>query len=82
MHVTGTVSDNTRVQDLYVEVTNFDASQIRHKAYYLASPQGTQTRRLPFAARVPLWPGLNTILVVARENGQVMGVKRLLVLKP
>ncbi|MFH2005663.1 MAG: MXAN_5808 family serine peptidase [bacterium] len=82
LQLSGTVTDDARVQDLYVEVTNYDAAQVRHKAYYLASPQGATTRQLPFAARVPLWPGLNTILVVARENGEVMGFERLLVLKP
>ena len=58
------------------------AEQIRHKAFYLASPKGNDAQRLPFRARVPLWPGLNTILVVAREKGEVMGFRRLVVHRP
>jgi carboxyl-terminal processing protease len=80
--INGLATDNTRVQDLFVEVTNFDAKQVRHKAYYTAAARGTRIRKLPFKVRVPLWSGVNRILVVARENGEVMGFRRILVTKP
>jgi hypothetical protein len=80
--ITGSATDETQVRDLFVEVTNYDAKQVRHKAYYVAAPRGKSTRVLPFKVRVPLWPGVNRILVVARENGEVMGFRRILVTKP
>ncbi len=80
--IAGSASDDTQVQDLFVEVTNYDAKQVRHKAYYTAAPRGTKIRKLPFKVRVPLWPGVNRILVVARENGEVMGFRRIMVTKP
>ncbi len=80
VQVSGVASDENRVQDLFVEVTNFDAQQVRHKVFYAASPKGG--KRLPFKARVPLWSGVNRILIVARENGEVMGYRRILVTRP
>lgn len=80
--LSGTATDETQVRDLFVEVTNYHAKQVRHKAYYTAAPRGTKTRVLPFKVRVPLWSGVNRILVVARENGEVMGFRRILVTKP
>lgn len=80
--ISGSATDENQVQDLFVEVTNYDAKQVRHKAYYAATPRGKKTLVLPFRVRVPLWPGVNRILVVARENGEVMGFRRILVTKP
>jgi carboxyl-terminal processing protease len=80
--ITGSASDETQVRDLFVEVTNYDAQQVRFKAYYAAAPHGHKTRVMPFKARVPLWPGVNQILVVARGNGEVMGFRRILVTRP
>ncbi len=82
IEISGSAADETFVRDLFVEVTNFDARQVRHKAYYAAAPRGKKTLKLSFKARVPLWSGVNRILVVARENGEVMGFKRILVTKP
>jgi len=79
--ISGSATDENQVQDLFVEVTNYDAKQVRHKAYYNAAPRGKKTRVLPFRVRVPLWPGVNRILVVARENGEVMGFQQILVTK-
>jgi len=80
--IAGSATDETQVRDLFVEVTNFDAKKVRHKAYYAASPRRTKTRVLPFKVRVPLWPGVNRILIVARENDEVMGFRRILVTRP
>jgi carboxyl-terminal processing protease len=82
VEIKGEASDPLAVRDLFIEVSNHDAGEIRHKAYYTAAPKGEAYRRLPFSAKVPLWPGLNNILVVAREKGEVMGFQRLVVLRP
>lgn len=82
VELTGEASAPQTVRDLFVEVSNHEAGEVRHKAFYAASPKGAPARRLPFKAQVPLWPGLNTILVVAREKGEVMGFRRLMVLRP
>lgn len=115
----GVATDAHPLRDLYVEVTNFDAAQIRQKVYYRSVTGGelsdlpdnlsrsaartpprpsaprpasrraaaTQPTRpgvhqLPFRADVPLWKGLNEILVVVRGAGGVLGLRRLVVLRP
>ena len=75
-------TDAQRVRDLFIEVTNYDAEQIRQKVFYLAPKHGEHRKRLSFEAQVPLWKGQNRILVVARENGEVMGFYRHLVHLP
>ncbi len=82
LEVQGEARDDHNVKDLFIEVSNYDAEQIRNKVFYKAAPHGQTIHRLSFKSRVPLWKGLNTILIVARENGEVMGFKRVVVLRP
>jgi carboxyl-terminal processing protease len=78
----GEAVDETQVADVYVEVTNVEAEKFRQKQYYTSAPKGERRARLSFRATVPLWPGLNSVLVVARERGEVLGYQRLMVLSP
>jgi hypothetical protein len=82
LQLVGEAVDETQVADVYVEVTNVEAEKFRQKQYYTSAPRGERQARLPFRATVPLWPGLNTVLVVARERGEVLGYHRLMVFAP
>jgi len=82
LRIRGAARDDHGVRDLFVEVSNYDAKQIRRKVHYQAAGSGAQPKRMTFETEVPLWKGLNTVLVVARENEEVMGMRRLVVLRP
>lgn len=57
----GKATDEQRVRDLYISTSG-------HKVYY-ESNQGSPTpRELVFDTEIPVHPGLNTIMVVARED--------------
>jgi carboxyl-terminal processing protease len=73
LRLRGTVTDADRVLDMYIFVG-------RHKVFYLSNRNGADTRRLTFDAPLPLEPGSNTVLVVARESGEVVA-RRILVVR-
>jgi hypothetical protein len=70
--LTGVITDQDRVLDMYIFVG-------RHKVFYLSNREGSDERRLNFAARLPLEPGSNFILVVARESNDVVARRVLIV---
>lgn len=75
--LTGTASDDTGVDDVYISVSNFGSKIERRKVFY-QSNRGTRTpARLAFAANIPLWPGSNRITVVARESERVKATQTL-----
>ncbi|MEJ7600079.1 MAG: S41 family peptidase [Kofleriaceae bacterium] len=75
--LTGTASDDTQVDDVYVSVSNVSSKIERRKVFY-QSNRGTRTpSRLAFAASIPLWPGSNRITVVARESERVKATQTL-----
>jgi len=59
--VRGTAKDQQRVRDLYISTSG-------HKVYYESSQGSADPRELAFDAEVPVQPGMNVIMVVAREN--------------
>jgi len=59
--VRGKAVDGQRVRDLYIFAG-------RHKVYYESNQGRSDPRELAFDAEIPLQPGMNTIVVVAREN--------------
>lgn len=75
----GTVQDSEQVKDLYIYVSNRDA-KIRNRKVYYQSNAGRQNRKsLTFDSHVKLWPGSNRIIVVARENKDVVSTETLFI---
>ena len=61
IRVQGEATDQQRVRDLYI-------SSSGHKVYYQSNQKSGHPKQLSFEAQVPLRPGLNTIMVAARED--------------
>jgi carboxyl-terminal processing protease len=59
--VRGKATDGQRVRDLYISTS-------RHKVYYESNQGSTNPRELAFDAEIPVHPGMNAIMVVARED--------------
>jgi carboxyl-terminal processing protease len=59
--VRGKAIDGQRVRDLYISTS-------RHKVYYESNQGSTNPRELAFDAEIPVHPGMNAIMVVARED--------------
>jgi len=80
--LSGSITDETRVQDVYITVANpsRDLFADREKVFYLASPE-PGLGKLDFAAKVPLTPGNNLIEVYAREGDEVVATRRMWVLR-
>ncbi len=57
----GRATDQQRVRDLYITTSG-------HKVFYESNQDSSNPRELAFDAEIPVRPGLNTIMVVAREN--------------
>ena len=61
IRVKGEATDGQRVRDLYISTSG-------HKVFYESNQDGKNPRKLAFDAEIPLHPGMNTIMVVARED--------------
>jgi carboxyl-terminal processing protease len=61
IRVRGKAVDQQRVRDLYIFTSG-------HKVYYESNEGSATPGELDFDAQVPVHPGLNTIMVVARED--------------
>jgi carboxyl-terminal processing protease len=72
--IKGVTSDSDRLLDAYIFVGN-------RKIFYRSNRNGTDPKRMPFEAQVPLRPGVNVITVVARENPDTVGRKTVIVRK-
>ncbi len=70
-HITlrGTATDDSRISDLYVFASHGQADR---KVFYRSNRGGTEPARMPFETDVPLGLGSNMIVIVARENEDVM----------
>lgn len=77
--LTGTATDETHVEDVYVFVSNPTAKIESKKVFYRSNRGGKNDKALDFAADLPLWPGSNAVTVVARENNDVRSVKTVFV---
>jgi carboxyl-terminal processing protease len=73
LRVRGVVTDADRVLDIFILVG-------LRKVFYLSNREGTDPRRLAFDVPLPLEPGSNAVLVVARESSDVVA-RRVLVLR-
>jgi hypothetical protein len=59
--VQGKAIDDQRIRDLYISTS-------RHKVYYESNEGSTTPTELSFDAEIPVHPGMNAIMVVAREH--------------
>jgi carboxyl-terminal processing protease len=82
VHISGTAHDPHGVRDLYITVVNpsRDLFGRAEKVFYQASAR-PEDGKLDFAADIPLSPGNNLIQIVAREDEEVIGTKRMWVLR-
>jgi carboxyl-terminal processing protease len=71
----GTATDETHVEDVYAYVTNSSAKIESRKVFYQSNRGGKDGKVLDFAAEIPLWPGSNTVTVVARSSAEVRTTK-------
>lgn len=78
----GTASDEHGLRDVFITVYNPSRNLFgdREKVYYVASPD-PMSGELKFSADVPLTPGNNIIEVHARQNDDVVAIKRMWVLR-
>ncbi len=73
----GKATDETRVADVYVFVSNRTAKISNRKVFYKSNRAGRNPNTINFVAKIPLWPGSNRVTVVARENDAVRSTKTL-----
>ena len=59
--IRGEATDKQRVRDLYITTSG-------HKVFYESNQSSASPEQLAFDAEIPLRPGLNTIMVAARED--------------
>lgn len=80
--LSGTATDEQALRDVFVTVYNPSRNLFgdREKVYYVASPDPT-SGELKFSAEVPLTPGNNIIEVHARQNDDVVAIRRMWVLR-
>jgi carboxyl-terminal processing protease len=63
LRIQGRARDESRVRDLYIYVG-------ARKVYYHSNRDGQNAREAAFDASIPLRPGINYVVVVARESDQ------------
>ena len=61
LRVQGKATDGQRVRDVYISTGG-------HKVYYESNQGSTTPGELTFDAEIPVHPGMNSIMVVARED--------------
>jgi hypothetical protein len=59
--IQGEAIDAQRVRDLYISTSG-------HKVFYESNQGSTNPRKLAFEAEIPVHPGMNAIMIVARED--------------
>jgi len=78
-HLSGSVSDEQHVEDMYVFVSNPTAKIESRKVFYRSNRGSKDGKQLEFATDLPLWPGSNMVTVVARASTEVRSVKTMFV---
>jgi carboxyl-terminal processing protease len=80
--ISGKITDDEAVRDVYIAVVNpsRDLFGDQEKVFYQAATD-PKAGKLEFAADVPLTPGNNLIQVYARENDEVVALRRMWVLR-
>ncbi len=82
IHFSGIAQDNDALRDVFITVYNPSRNLFgdREKVFYQASVD-PDSGKLEFSADVPLTPGNNIIEVHARQNDDVVAIKRMWVLR-
>jgi carboxyl-terminal processing protease len=81
VHITGHVSDDHLVRDVYVRVWNRNAKIPVKKVFYQPNRLTGDRSKMDFEADIPLWPGSNLVQVFARESNEVQSLQTVVVLK-
>ena len=78
----GTATDEDAVRDVFITVYNpsRDLFGETEKVFYVASSNAS-AGKLDFSAEVPLTPGNNLVEIHARQNDEVVAIKRMWVLR-
>jgi carboxyl-terminal processing protease len=77
--LSGIISDEQHVEDMYVYVSNQSAKIESRKVFYRSNRGGKDAKQLEFTTDLPLWPGSNMVTVVARASAEVRSVKTMFV---
>jgi len=77
--LSGNVSGEQHVEDVYIFVSNQSAKIESRKVFYRSNRGGKDTKLLEFATDLPLWPGSNMVTVVGRTSAEVRSVKTMFV---
>jgi carboxyl-terminal processing protease len=77
--LSGTVSAEQHVEDVYIFVSNQSAKIESRKVFYRSNRGGKDAKQLDLATDLPLWPGSNMVTVVARASSEVRSVKTMFV---
>jgi len=75
--LSGEVVHPVSIRDFYIIVSNFKSDRAKQKVYYAPGRGGS----LKFESQIPLAPGLNQILLVARHDKDLVGHLLLSVVK-
>ncbi len=71
--MTGSITDEQKVEDVYVFVSNQQSKIESRKVFYRSNRSGKDPKTMAFTSDLPLWPGSNMITVVARANTGEVG---------
>jgi carboxyl-terminal processing protease len=77
--LSGNVSAEQHVEDIYIFVSNQSAKIESRKVFYRSNRSGKDAKQLDFSADLPLWSGSNMVTVVARASSEVRSVKTMFV---
>lgn len=77
--LSGAVTGESHVEDVYIYVSNSRAKIDSRKVFYRSNRGGKDPRTMDFATELPLWPGSNMVTVVARSNSEVKTIKTMYV---
>ena len=81
IHLSSTATDEHKVADMFVFVSNRQAKIDRRKVFYQSNRKAANQASQSFATDIPLWAGANIITVVARESTQVQSQQTIVVEK-
>jgi len=77
--LSGNVSAEQHVEDVYIFVSNQSAKIESRKVFYRSNRGGKDAKALEFSTDLPMWPGSNMVTVVARSSSEVRSVKTMFV---
>jgi len=77
--LSGNVSGEQHVEDVYIFVSNQSAKIESRKVFYRSNRGGKDAKSLEFSTDLPMWPGSNMVTVVARASSEVRSMKTMFV---